>query len=601
MIMNFEESLMAEGIQKFDRTTQYQKDAVADTSKISGIRTGLVKLSEDINSLTGGRGSLVRSDFEKLLLDETYKEAILGAIVSPLSEDIKVLEADAAQGSLDDRIIKEEKLSLMKENMEFVMASLERSTDRMEEQHNLGEFKPYAQTILAYQYVLGIKNNAKAVIKHEVRKTPIFDIQRKKHFVEIEGVKYNLLDVKASSVLLDKMNGAVAGEIIEVADLSNGTTTTVDFFANVPDKTAATHKMTYAVRVGDVTYMDTEATPVEQTWSPKASDDASTDVARKGVLHTTFIDTDGNPLTFFLKVNFADATATVTSTDPRIKSVKLITATSVEGARDAITPTVETTQQKVALDKMLHFIISEDTLTQKLILDLTKIDVVMETTAAVSELVQASKDAEAFKLIETIYGNLNKWRTADGKAGLDFWSPNKETALIEATYDETPGVGFNPQTLDQWKDSALPKALKEISQRMQTVFNIDGAGVKCVVVGNPMTTGKIPPTGLVVSKNDSVGGVTVDYSIFNVQAGNQNLRVVSTERVSDEENMRVVPVANTPNNAPLTFAMYVEELRHDVRDIKNLQLPAKSFVSVYGTYNSFDILGNLKLIKTVRP
>jgi len=588
--MTFAEELSYDNIDIEQR--QATKSSEKQKGELKGIRDNLSFLTESLEK-NGQSAAALSNSFPVFLSNSQLRGVLQESLTHSLATDLSKLKSKRANASLSDSMKLDEIIGSFQETYDMANDTLSNTMDNLMESWNMGSFAPFMQLSLPFQVVNTIKNQGKYLMEHQVVKAPEFPVARKTTMVKIADKEYSLYEVTKDIDLLEKMRNDIAPDLAVVAKLNQdvggvtvGTSTKISLFDGTA-YTSAKYTTVALVKITEVTYDDGT---VKSYIPPTGMDNTMN--PQKGKVGSLTFNIGSDVVTVTGVTDFDNSEVTVMTTDTRVKSIKLETTLSLEGRQNGgIETFVKQEDTVVAIDKMLSFILPVDSITQSGMMSLNNIDITMEATTAMKDLTAHAKDASIFKELKDTKSRIKAQQAAVGitTGRIDEWS-----GLYEVSADLTPSGNY-AQTAVDYRSTVIPEAMRLVGSDFDIHFNSD-TKVDAVLTAHPKVTSLIPKNDTIISKNTTFGGVKVDYSVYSVALSDgQKMKVVSSERMAIEDGITVVPRTNDPKMKTFVFSTWKEEMRNDIRDVKNPLLPAVSYISTYGIHSMRDVIGSITL------
>lgn len=570
-----------------------------DHSSIEGVKHAIDYMVESIadvlNVSNPEESGIFRSGFRGMVSDSETREIMKKAFTEGLKAEIADLETAMARGgSLEDSNSYKEKLDIYNECLENVDKGIAGVIDNMEEQISYGRFSPIVQLTLPYVFMFSIRNTANKVVAFTNTDQLVKSIKRKRRFITIDGVEYNILDVTNNRERLEALKARVNTDLVVTADTSTGSA-----FVNMIDNAAG---LPSGYTSED--YSTNEIVTVESFIYDNAGVDKEIKFRKafKVGPQNRYSDTvtqDGFTINVTKKEGTAEVSVLVTGPNT-VKSVKLKGKLVADGYRmGGATPVTRYEEESYECDQVTFFNIPQDELKRHKIISLATIDPILDITAAIKELSLANEDASVFGAIDDQVKDLKDLGLIDGKVTVagDYDTKDidvkidSENAFFNRVFDRNDLGSFRPATPVQWNKAILGQKTAQISTGMNMIYNAP-TGTSAVGYCDPMAILYFHDTNTVVESGSKISGVQVDYGINTIKAGNTTTRIVVTERATPNE-VTYIPKSTSAHQPTIEFAKYKDMITDTIRDAANPLVPNTSMISIYGIRRYIDVAGKI--------
>lgn len=611
-------------LQAKEKETNYQpSDFELRTAHYAESLTKLVKKQK------ATKGTNYSLDFGKLISEsDTSRQNLIKTVMNPILTTLKNLNEQAGLTSdISGKALIAETVRMCRKDIDYTRKRLEgQVTLFMNSASGVGpmELKTTQQASLPLQYletmfcnsrqVMDFENvEARTILKHRVIKS-----------VEIDGEKYDFPDAMKNSALMDKILAVGNAEktvTLTPADI-NSTTGKINLFTKFgPDaiptqdrfnpvvafEAVTVHEQLYDVDadgvktprmaggnpvLGDVTYIIDSKNPFHMaTWASRGQFSISFISPNTGITHNV------NGL-----VDFSAGAANVLFTGT---VVALKAKLSLVGGRfrNSFRVSESRTERQIVIDKTIETAYTWNPYDVADKLTLEKIDMLMSATSIIYETVVNVKDHYAFKSLDQEFQDLKAASALPEYAkAIGVLGGNAPNMITEKAVSCTPPITasgmplYQAESAPDYRMKAIPEEMRKICVSYRQKFN-SRVGYETIFYGNPVTTSLVEHLNVIIAAGTEYGGVNLDYSVYAGTVNQQPVKLVATERVADNNVLRVVSKSLSETEEGFKFFQWMTLFDKDgtLRDPANPHLACMVYTDTFKVATMHAMLGELTL------
>ena len=611
-------------LQAKEKETNYQpSDFELRTAHYAESLTKLVKKQK------ATKGTNYSLDFGKLISEsDTSRQNLIKTVMNPILTTLKNLNEQAGLTSdISGKALIAETVRMCRKDIDYTRKRLEgQVTLFMNSASGVGpmELKTTQQASLPLQYLETMFCNSRQVMDFENVEARTILRHRVIKSVEIDGEKYDFPDAMKNSDLMDKILAVGNAEktvTLTPADI-NATTGKINLFTKFgPDaiptqdrfnpvvafESVTVHEQLYDVDgngvktarmdagnpvLGDVTYIIDSKNPFHMaTWASRGQFSISFISPNTGITHNV------NGL-----VDFSAGTANVLFTGT---VVALKAKLSLVGGRfrNSFRVSESRTERQIVIDKTIETAYTWNPYDVADKLTLEKIDMLMSATSIIYETVVNVKDHYAFKSLDQEFQDLKAASALPEYAkAIGVLGGNAPNMITEKTVSCTPPITaagmplYQAESAPDYRMKAIPEEMRKICVSYRQKFN-SRVGYETIFYGNPVTTSLVEHLNVIIAAGTEYGGVNLDYSVYAGTVNQQPVKLVATERVADNNVLRVVSKSLSETEEGFRFFQWMTLFDKDgtLRDPANPHLACMVYTDTFKVATMHAMLGELTL------
>jgi hypothetical protein len=576
-------------------------------SSISGYASAI----EEVNAYCESVGVPLSAGFGGYIQDEGRSKSLKEKFMSPLyaeSNNVNNSRREGFNGSLsEDDMLIGEKADLINEDMAMVQERMDTTWELYQEAFTTGEsIAPMMAAIPPVQYLETIKSNGRLIVDHKTTDKYTFRKKWERRYLEIDGEKRYFPDVVKDQDFMDNFLNHSQPEFTAELITADHADNTANLIAEsgVTNVNADKNNLFPEIKITDVVAtVDVGGTPTDRPGVFKEVNDN---------IITQHEGSKNNPQFFVVtevdnsaaqdgsstvevaiggKVDFTTGEISW-RTQSEVKSFKVQGRISGSTISKVSSVGVEREPMDFVIKERLNMVLSYDPKTLKDFGTIENTDGMMKLTATILDLAGHVKDHKIFKTLRDYKESLalaNRLPVGDGTPNDWFEEDFKK--------DPTTSEAYRPNTPVNWREEMLPDTIDQMVIELQKKFNAKN-GIKNVMYADPRTTRLMPKMVSVVSKDKEYAGVAVDYDVYSINIKGNQIRVVSTERAGDLDELTIVPRSNDKEQETFTFYQGYSKLfkNGEIRDIQHLQLPSLAYVDTFDMFPVHAIMARVNLV-----
>lgn len=585
-----------------ERSRDLRNDVNPDTLRsIEGYSTAL----EEVNKYCESNNIPLSQGFGAYVMNEDKSEIIQDKFMSPLIQESSNLSGQQQYGT-NSEFTKEgqmiaEKNDIINEDMRIIGDKFKDTWELFSESIvSTGDLAPMMAAKPPIQYLETIKNNGRLVIDHKT--TDQYTIRREyeRKYVEVDGERKFYPDFTRDPEFMDKFLNHSQPEInIEVK---------TDEHANNKANLIELSGVENVNKERDVLWPEARITHV----TVEVEEDGEKKEVRKAIKEsnesviTQHNNSSGRPQ-FFIPVEVGGVEVGIGGNidfddgNVRFSVPDNVVSFEIQGkiSGSRINKVSRVGYKKKAMNftiqERINMALSYDPKSLKDFATIENTDGLMKMTSIILDLSSHIKDHKVFAALEE---DRKKLAEADDLLKQLATGYNEKNDYFEKKFHTDPVAGNNyrPGTPVGWRKEMIPDTFDDLMTDMSMRFNAK-SGIKNVAYGSPRATRLIPDLDTMISKDKEYAGVDIDYDVFTMSVKNRSIRVVSTQRARNHNELRIIPRSNDKEQETWTFFQHYSELFKDgkIRDIKNVHMPSIAYIDTFDVFGIHKIMANIVL------